>query len=262
MKTQVLSLPLWLAAGLLFLSGCASRITNVPTRTYAYEQQDSSALKEKSIHLDSQRILLIAQTEDATITQTDSLYSTLLNVKSSGVKMQGIRQSTTGMETASITGTVHNQFQNLLHQKIVQKLQNTTDVFVLQNSSGEISRNLLDSITQKFDIDLIINANGITYQVEEEITDGGQPSDLYKLSHVALSHYTHSGSSKSIRVWYESEWELLWLDKSTKKVQKEQRIVQTGMHWDRANYNKGVTLMEEILACALKAADDFTALFK
>lgn len=262
MKIQLLN-SLLLRIGLcFFISACTSRIVNIPTCAYCYdENQDSSVIENHSISLDSLRILFISLTDDSTTTQIDSLFdNAILTRKRSGVRVMDSHATSSGMETASIEGTLQNQFLNLSYLRVIRKLQEITDIFILNKKSGKIGRNQLDSIIRQLDIDFIITANTIIYNTKEEVTHSSHPVDPYVISYAQVSYATSNNNwSGQMCIQYKSKWDLLWLEKETKKVKKKIQIVQTGQYWDSA---KGKMFMEGIFACALKASDDFVNLFK
>lgn len=244
------------------LGSCSSRIVNIPTRTYCYEKQDSFSIENRSINLDSLNVLFISLVDDSTVTRLDSLYDILLDKNTSGARIKDIHSSS-GMEVVSRKGELQNQFLNLSCLKVVHGLQEITNVFVLNHKNAGISRNRMDSIIQKFDIDILVAADMIVYDTKQEVVESSHPVDPYVISHARLSHSTsYDDRSDHICIQYKSAWILLWLDKSTKKIQRKQEIVQTGQYRDTNNISKGVTLMEGVFACALKVADDFLSIFR
>lgn len=262
MKVRLSYLLLFGIVPCFLLGGCASRIVNIPTHTYCYEKQDSFSIEKHSINLDSLNVLFISLVDDSTVTRLDSLYDILLDKRASGVCIKDIRSSS-GMKTVSREGELRNQFLNLSYLKVVHGLQKITDVFVLNQKSAKITRNRMDSLIQKYDIDVVIAADMIIYDTKQEVVESSHPVDSYVISHARLSHSTsYNDRSDNICIQYKSAWRLLWLDKSTKKVQRKQEIVQTGQYWDTNNISKGITLMEGVFACALKVADDFVSIFK
>ena len=238
----------------LLLGGCASQMITIPVRTYSFEQQDSSIIKNHSINIDSLRILLVNRVDPSTksdlaVKQTES-----------GVTVMVAPYVSSGMTSSSAEGVTHNQFMDVSVMKATQRLQEITDVWLIQNINEEMSSNQLDSIVRELNIDLVIAADSITYGVRSYGVFSDHPVDAYVQSKTNRSYsYSQSEISRGMCVPYKSHWELLWIDPQTKAIKRKQRIVQTGQFYSTTG---GKSWMGEVFSCSLRVGDDFVKIFQ
>lgn len=245
---------LYLGIGMSLIFGsCASQMITIPVRTYCFEQQDSSIIKNNSINIDSLRILLINRVDPST--KTD------LSVKKteSGVTIMTAPYVASGMTGFSAEGSTINQFMDVSILKVTQKLQEKTDVWLIQNTNEEMSSNQLDSIVRELNIDLVIVADSITYGVRSYETFSDYPVNGYVQSKTPMGYATsQSQFSRGMCVPYKSHWELLWIDPQTKTIDRKQRIVQTGQLYSTSEKS----WIGEVFSCSLRVGDDFAKIFK
>ena len=230
---------LWAVLGSCYLS------RKVPTEAVSRQGMDSVQVKEESISLSGLRVLLVNR-ED-TLNGKDSLVEEFAGWWWEDSECYEIPKQTTWQSVQT------SYYDWLVAEKACNVLKAGTDALRVGRVTA-YSEEQFDKLCKDGDFDLVIMNEQVSFWVSLEMAPFGGFTSPSIAPHAIYSGRT----GYSYTVYYASRWRLLWRDASQSSGFREQPIVQRGGYW----VQKRERSAGGVLACALKAGEDFARLFR
>lgn len=254
MKRIILSI---ISIGLFM--GCVSRKNIISTSFYQVEKSDTVKIDSHSITLDSMRVLIVSM-QDTVVKGLDVNQQEKMTVEYDSPYNRRNRYDSNqaNYSFSRKQGSVEHQFfNNIMAHRVTGALKDKTPSALVESRRKAIDRQDVEDINKQFNARLIIVIRDIsfTFVSKDEFSSYQSPSDF---PHTYFWSSNNVSRSHGTTVWYQSAWDLYWLDASGYQVLRKQTIVQTGRYYAG---DEGEPL-EKVLSCALKAGDDFISLFK
>lgn len=245
----ILLLPCFLSLG-----GCYASY-KVPTETVSREGTDSVPVKEETIPVKGLCVLLVNRVDS--VAERDDLTEPFVEVSYGSSSING-----NGADQSVVKGDTRNWFYSQVASiKAGGVLRERADVFEIGDAETYPDERL-DSLCKANRIDLVIVNDGVAFSLDREsYTQATLPSPYHVslvMGNTASAGPLIGGGSYSSVVYYLSRWRLYWTDASSGAGFREQIIVQRGGYWNPKRRHPG----GDVLSCALKAGEDFAALFR
>lgn len=247
----ILLLPCFLSLG-----GCYASY-KVPTETVSREGTDSVPVKEETIPVKGLRILLVNRVDS--VAERDDLTEPFVEIQSGSSQMHW----GSGTLHETVKGDTRNWFYSQVASiKAGDGLREYADVLEIADA-GVYPDERFDSLCRKNRIDLVIVNDGVMFSVNQDFYSHLSMPTTYHTSVISGNtdfspNLPVGGGSYSSVVYYLSRWRLYWTDASSGAGFREQIIVQRGGYWNPKRRHPG----GDVLSCALKAGEDFAALFR
>lgn len=226
------------------LGGCyLSR--QVPTVAVSRQGTDSVQVKEESIPLSGLRVLLVNR-ED-TVNGKDSLIEEFAGWWWEDTQYYEIPKQSTWQSVQTL------YYDWLVTEKASNMLKVHTDALVVDMVTVYDEEQFGESCKES-NYDLLIVNEQVSFLTTLEMAPFGGFTSPSIAPHAIYSGRT----AYSYTVYYASRWRLLWRDASQPSGFREQPIVQRGGYWEQ----KSERSAGGVLACALKAGEDFARLFR
>lgn len=260
MKARLLKILLFIT--ILTIYSCATKKYNLPTHTYSYIGKDSILLSKHSINIDSLLILVIDMTNTTDKTTSPEIENhKVQNANFIPLKV-GVNNVFSGSSFTSLQTNGEMEQNRLLNQisisRVIQNLKSLTNVYTLRKKSSNIKQYQMDSIIKRHDADLLIVADSVHYEFNQELSSATHVMDK-AVAPSDMDGYMLSSENRSAHtvVRFYSSWSLIWLDPSTHSISKRQKVVQKG----QIHATDEKSPEAAVMSCALKIGDEFTSIF-
>ena len=228
---------LWAVLGSCYLS------RKVPTEAVSRQGMDSVQVGEESISLSGLRVLLVSRAD--TVNGRDSLVQEFSGWWDETEYYSVAKQNTLQNVQTSF-------YDQLVAEKVSNELKVHTDALEVSMATV-LSEGQLDKLCRDSRFDLLIVNERVSFLAALD-TGSRHVTPVGVVPFPVFS----SGGGYSYTVYYASRWRLLWRDASQSSGFREQPIVQRGGYW----VQKRERSAGGVLACALKAGEDFARLFR